>query len=39
VAGLFVPGVEDQVGHFTEWLGPPGGSVLIEFGGGPADLS
>jgi hypothetical protein len=39
VAELFVPGVEDQVGHFTEWLVPPGGSVLNEFGGGSADLS
>jgi len=25
VAALFVPGSEDQVGHFTEWPVPPGG--------------
>ena len=35
---FFVSGVEDQVGDLAERPVPPGGQLLVEFGGGPADL-
>ena len=38
MADLFVPGVEDQIGYLAEGPVPPGGQLLVELGGSPADL-